>query len=130
MATQSHDTPAAGIVLVVDDDSALRSSLEFILRIEGYSVRAFGKASELLEEQTLPDHGCMVIDQRLPDMSGLDLIQILRKRSIGLPAILVTTNPSKAIQQQAASAGIPIVEKPLLTGALFNRIIAALKTQK
>jgi FixJ family two-component response regulator len=130
MATQSQDTAPDGIVLVVDDDPALRSSLEFSLRIEGYTVRTFGNASELLEEPSLPGHGCMVIDQRLPDMTGLDLIDILRKRAIRLPAILVTTNPSKAIQRQAADAGIPIVEKPLLTGALFHRIITALETQR
>lgn len=123
----THDTD---VILIVDDDPALRSSLAFILQIEGYPTRTFATGAELLDEPTLPSSGCLVIDQRLPDMAGLDLIARLRRRAIRLPAILVTTHPSRALQQRAAEEGIPIVEKPLLTGALFQRINAALMDRK
>ncbi len=118
------------IILIVDDDQALRNSLAFILQIEGYSAKTFASARELLDEPELPTSGCLVIDQRLPDMTGLDLIARLRRRAVHVPAILVTTHPSRALQQRAAEAGVPIVEKPLLTGALFQRINAALMDRK
>lgn len=123
----AHDTD---VILIVDDDQALRSSLAFILRIEGYSARTFANAMELLDEPALPTSGCLVVDQRLPDMAGLDLIARLRRRAVRLPAILVTTHPSLTLRQRAAEAGVPIVEKPLLTGALFQRINAALMDRK
>jgi two-component system, LuxR family, response regulator FixJ len=123
----AHDTD---VILIVDDDPALRSSLAFILQIEGYSARTFATAAELLDDPSLPTSGCLVVDQRLPDMTGLDLITQLRRRAVRLPAILVTTHPSRALQQRAAEEGVPIVEKPLLTGALFQRINAALMDRK
>lgn len=123
----AHDTD---VILIVDDDPALRSSLAFILQIEGYSARTFATAAELLDDPSLPTSGCLVVDQRLRDMTGLDLITQLRRRAVRLPAILVTTHPSRALQQRAAEEGVPIVEKPLLTGALFQRINAALMDRK
>ena len=114
-------------ILLVDDDSALRGSLEFILGIEGYAVRAYARGRELLDDPNLPDKGCLVIDQRLPDIEGLKLIGALRARSVELPAILVTTNPSRALRRRAEEANVTIVEKPFLTGTLFQRIGAALR---
>jgi two-component system, LuxR family, response regulator FixJ len=114
-------------VLLVDDDAALRSSLEFILRIEGYAVRAYSRGRDLLDDTNLPDRGCLVIDQRLPDIEGLKVIDALRARSVRLPAILITTNPTRALQRRAYEANVAIVEKPLITGTLFQRIGAALK---
>jgi two-component system, LuxR family, response regulator FixJ len=117
----------AKTILLVDDDPALCSSLEFILGIEGYAVRTYGRGRDLLNDANLPTEGCMVIDQRLPDIEGLKLIGALRARSVNLPAILITTNPNKALRRRAEEARVAIVEKPLLTGTLFQTIGAALK---
>jgi FixJ family two-component response regulator len=114
------------VVLVVDDDPAVRNSLKFSLQIEGFSVRAYASGSELLSDPDLPDTGCLVIDQRMPGMSGLDLVASLRERHVVLPAILITTNPNAAVQRRAADAGVPVVEKPLLGDALSRRIREAL----
>ena len=114
-------------ILVVDDDAALRSSLEFILRVEGYAVRAYASARELLDDADLPDFGCLVVDQRLPDVDGLQLIDTLRDRNLRVPAILITTHPTLALRRRAEAANVPIVEKPLITGTLFQRIGAAFK---
>jgi FixJ family two-component response regulator len=124
---EQMDTAAPKTILVVDDDAALRNSLEFSLGIEGYSVRAYASGSALLAEADFPKSGCMIIDQRLPDIQGLKLIDILRERTITLPAILVTTHPTRALRRHAAAANVPIVEKPFLTGVLFQRISAAFK---
>jgi two-component system, LuxR family, response regulator FixJ len=115
------------VILIVDDDSALRSSLAFILGIEGYTVRTYGNGRELLDDADLPDQGCLVIDQRLPDIEGLQVIAALRARSVQLPAILITSSPTRALQRRAEQANVAIVEKPLITGTLFQRIGAALK---
>lgn len=113
-------------VLIVDDDPAVRSSLQFCLEIEGFLVRTYACASDLLDDPDLPQSGCLVIDYRLPRMNGLELLSELRRRRIGLPAILVTTHPSEYVRARAAAAGIPVIEKPLLNEALFDRIRAAM----
>lgn len=114
-------------ILVVDDDAALRSSLEFILGVEGYAVRAYASGRELLDDADLPICGCLVVDQRLPDIEGLQLIDVMRNRDASLPAILITTHPTIAMRRRAEAAKVPIVEKPLITGALFQRIGAAFR---
>jgi len=114
-------------ILVVDDDAALRSSLQFILGVEGYAVRVYANGRELLDDVDLPDCGCLVIDQRLPDIDGLQLIDTMRSRDVRLPAILITTHPTRALRLRAEAAKIPIVEKPLITGTLFQQIGAAFK---
>jgi two-component system, LuxR family, response regulator FixJ len=121
------DNTSRQTVLLVDDDAALRSSLEFILGIEGYAVRAYACGRDLLDDVSLPDGSCLVIDQRLPDIEGLKVIDALRARSVKLPAILVTTNPTRALRERAAEANVTIVEKPLITGALFQCIGAVLR---
>jgi FixJ family two-component response regulator len=69
-------------VIVVDDDTAVRNSLKFSLEIEGFAVLAYRCAADLLDSSDLPDCGCFVVDQILPDMKGPDLIATLRKRRI------------------------------------------------
>jgi two-component system, LuxR family, response regulator FixJ len=123
----SHELQTRKTILVVDDDAALRSSLEFILGVEGYAVRVYANGRELLNDTGIPDSGCLIIDQRLPDIDGLQLIEMLRNRGVTLAAILITTNPTQMLRRRADAAKIPIVEKPFITGALFKQITAALK---
>ena len=115
------------MILIVDDDPAVRNSLKFSLEVEGFSVRTYSNGAELLREARIPRHGCLVIDYKLPEMSGLDLLTQLRHRQIALPAILITTHPSAVLQARAAAAGVPLVEKPLLTDALLEGIHTALE---
>jgi two-component system, LuxR family, response regulator FixJ len=126
MEEQREPAPGAPIVLIVDDDPAVRNSLMFSLAVEGFAVRAYASGRELLDDPALPAHGCLVIDQRLPGMSGLELVTSLRARQVLLPAILITTNPSMMLRQRATDAGVPVVEKPLLGDALSRGIRAAL----
>jgi FixJ family two-component response regulator len=125
----SHSEPAfpAPIVLVVDDDAAVRSSLQFCLEIEGFVVRTYSCGPDLLNDLNMPKTGCLVIDYRLPKMNGLDLLAELRRRRIDLPAILVTTSPSVSMRAQTAAAGAVLIEKPLLNEALFDGIRAAMR---
>lgn len=110
------------VVAVVDDDPAVCNSLKFSLELEGFAVRTYGSGSELLHAHGLTAYDCFVIDQRMPTMSGLDVIQKLRERQVAAPAILITSHPNAALSARAAMADIPIVEKPLLGNALVDRI--------
>jgi FixJ family two-component response regulator len=111
-----------GVVGVVDDDPAVRNSLKFSLEIDGFAVGVFANADELLREDDLNRFRCLVIDQQLPGMSGLDLVAKLRERNVSVPVVLITSNPPRALLVRAGHAGVPIVEKPLLGNALIDKI--------
>ena len=110
------------LVVVVDDDAAVRGSLKFALEIEGFCVRTYPKGDDLLGDVRRADCACFIIDQKLPGMNGLDVVAELRKGHIAAPVILITSHPTSVLQQRAAQAGVPIVEKPLLGNALIDRV--------
>ena len=114
------------LVIVIDDDRAVRNSLRFSLEIEGFAVREFAGAREVLDAEDLPDNGCLIIDYKLPFMDGLQLLRQLRERKISLPAILITSQPSSQLVHRAGAAGVGIVEKPLLGNGLVDAIRALL----
>lgn len=113
-------------IVVVEEDASLRRSLSFSLAAQGFAVRAYANADELLSLAELPNRGCLVLDDKLSDMNGLDLVAALRRRAVALPIILVATNPSLTMRRRAAQAGVPMIEKPLLGDSLLNGILAAL----
>jgi FixJ family two-component response regulator len=111
------------LVIVVDDDQAVRNSLTFSLEIEGFAVRSYADGRDLLDDgREVPGGGCLVVDQHMPGMTGLDLISKLRARSVAAPAVLVTSHPTAAVRQRAAQAGVCIVEKPFLGNVLIDVI--------
>jgi FixJ family two-component response regulator len=114
------------VIVVVDDDLAVRTSLAFSLAIEGFEVRAYATGEELLHANDLHSCSCLVVDQRLPGASGLDLIARLRARNITVPAILITSHPNSRLRRRAEQANVPIVEKPLLGNALLDNIQSVL----
>lgn len=116
------------LLVLVDDDHALRSALAFSFEAEGYSVLAYASAEALLSHQ-LPPADCIVVDDRLPGgMTGLELIAELRANEMDAPAILITTLPSEDRIRWAAQLGAPIIEKPLLTTALLGAVAAAVRS--
>lgn len=114
------------LVIVIDDDPAVLNSLKFSFEIEGFSVRTFANADELLDSDDVQRAGCLVIDFNLAGSNGLDLLLQLRKRRIFAPAILITTHPTGGLREQAAIAGVPIVEKPLFGNTLVESVRRAL----
>jgi FixJ family two-component response regulator len=123
VTTQLHAAISAKpVILVVDDDAAVRSSLKFMMEVEGFEVRTYSDAHELLNEDSLPASSCLVVDYHMPAMNGLGLVGVLRDRRISIPAILMTAHPDENMRKQAAASGIPIVEKPLLGTRLLDSI--------
>ena len=122
MDAERGQRPGYYLVVIVEDDSAVRDSLKFTLVVEGFAVRSFSDAQQLLAESQLPQADCLIIDQNMPGMNGLDLISELRARKIQAPAILITSHPNSSVRDQAAAAGVPIIEKPLLNSALLDSV--------
>ena len=116
------------MVIVVDDDDAVREALAFTWEMEGFGVECLGSGEALLMH-ALPARGtCLLIDERLPGISGFEALLRLRDRNVTLPAILMTSNPDRALRSAAQAAAVPILEKPLLGDAMTLAIRAALRT--
>jgi FixJ family two-component response regulator len=109
-------------ILLVDDDPAIRESLRFSLELQGFTVETHANAESMVDRE-VPDKGCcLVLDYYLPGMDGLSLLTLLRQRGTLAPALLITSNPARALKLRAAEAGAEIIEKPLLCDALVAAI--------
>lgn len=110
------------MIAVVDDDPAVCGSLKFALELEGFAVRTYHSGAELFHVGDFEGFDCFVVDQRMPGMTGMELVEALRARRIMTPVILIISHPNAALSARAQKAAIPIVEKPLLGNALMERI--------
>jgi two-component system response regulator FixJ len=119
---QGELTAPVPVIAVVDDDLAVCNSLKFSLELEGFTVRAYRSGAEFLAAENFRECNCFIIDQRMPGMSGMELIAALRERKVSTPAILVISQPNKVLSARAAEAHVPIIEKPLLNNALVDKI--------
>jgi FixJ family two-component response regulator len=108
-------------IVLVDDDPALVAALEFSFETDGFCVAGFASAEALLAGAPAAC-ACLVIDQNLPGMSGVDLIESLWADGRRAPAILITTHPSVQLRARAARLGVEVVEKPLMGDALIWRV--------
>lgn len=122
MTSQAASHAQPPVVAVVDDDAAVCNSLKFSLELEGFKVRTYGSGGELLRVEDIACFACFVIDQKMPGMSGLEVIAKLREYNIGAPAILTISQPSVGLSARAAKANVPIVEKPFLGNTLVDKI--------
>jgi two-component system, LuxR family, response regulator FixJ len=110
------------VIAVVDDDPAVCNSMKFSLELEGFAVRVYRSGAEFLAAGNLRDCKCFIIDQRMPGMSGMEVIAELRGRKVSTPAILIISQPNKVLSARAAEAHVPIIEKHLLSNALVEKI--------
>ena len=118
---------APEIVLVVDDDAAVRAALKFVLEVEGFRVRLYDSPEAVLDDLELPQRACLVVDYRMPRIDGIELIERLRERQVALPAILISARVNKQLQRLAERIGlVDVLEKPLSDAALVDSIRSAL----
>ena len=111
------------LVAVVDDDEAVRESLQFLLETAGFSVAAYQSAAQFLNDATLTDLICLLVDQHMPDQTGLQLVSHLRGQGATLPIALITGSPSPDLVRLARQLGVSLVmEKPLDDELLLNFI--------
>lgn len=117
------------MVLVVDDDAGVRDSLKFTLEVEGFEVRTYSSAQELLNEKDLPAYSCLVTDYHMPAMTGLELVDQLRDRRMSIPTILITSLPNENLRNRAAAGGVSLIEKPVFGGRLLDALREAFDGQ-
>src|ERR1700758_3433197 len=120
MLTQPTPEIAKQVILVVDDDEAMRVSLRNMMESEGFEVCAFSNGHDLLNEASLPATGCLIVDYHMPGMNGLELVNALRGREVSIPAILITGNPTEYVRDRAAAIAVLVLEKPGLGSHLLD----------
>jgi len=124
-------TERRDLVLIVDDDRAVRESLKFALELEGLAVGVFGSGDELLCHPDVDRAGCLVLDYKMPGMDGFELLRLLALRQLCLPVIMITPAVGPSLRQRAKAAGVQhVLEKPLSDGALRESIADLLNHRK
>lgn len=115
------------IVYIIDDDNAVRQFLGELIDSVNLRVEAFGSAQAFLDSYTPGSIGCLLLDIRMPGMSGLELQKELIKRSINLPCIILTGNADVQIAVQAFKAGaVDFIEKPFNNELLLDAVQRAI----
>src|SRR5579859_2056773 len=120
--------PQPMTVFVVDDDEGVRNSLRFLLKSVGLTTRTLASASEFLEVYKPSQPGCLVLDVRMPGMSGLELQQQLNLRGAVIPVIFVTGHGDIPMAVEAMQQGaFDFLQKPFRDQDLIDRIQRALE---
>jgi two-component system, LuxR family, response regulator FixJ len=115
-------------IFIVDDDSAVRDALKLLLRSVGQAVETYGSAPEFLDTYSPDRPGCLVLDIRMPGMSGLELQQKLNERHSILPIIFITGHGDVPMAVEAMQAGaVDFIQKPFRDQDLIDRINQALE---
>ena len=118
-------------VFVVDDDEAMRDSIETLMRSANRPVRAFASAADYLEHATPEHRGCVVADVRMPGMNGLDLHAAMQDAGLALPVIFITGHGNIAMAVRAMREGAyDFVEKPFDDDVLLDRVDRAVQTDR
>jgi two-component system response regulator FixJ len=114
-------------VYIVDDDESVRDSARALLESYDLLVEDFGSARAFLEVFDAGRRGCVLLDVNMPEMGGLELLELLRGRDIGIPVIVVSAQNDADVQARAKRAGaFAFFEKPV-DDALIEAIGQALK---
>src|ERR1700686_4580558 len=128
MAKPSESASGAPTVHVIDDDDGMRRALSLLLSTLGYKTLVFANPGEFLAQFDPDKHGCLVLDIRMPGMSGLELQQHLNRMGSMLPVIFITGHGDVPMAVQAMKEGaFEFVQKPFRDQDLLDRINHALK---
>jgi FixJ family two-component response regulator len=119
------------VVFVIDDDPSMRLALEDLVTTVGLEVRAFAAPQEFLQSKPPDATGCLVLDVRLPGMSGLTLQKELAKEGLALPVIFVTGHGDISMSVRAMKAGaVEFLTKPFHDQDLLDAIHAAIERDR
>lgn len=121
-------TPGQGVLIaIVDDDDAVRDSLALLLRLHGFATREFASGEAFLEWAGTEPADCVLLDLRMPGMSGLDVQAELVRREVGWPIVMLTAHGDVATTRAALKAGaFDFIEKPFDEARLLASIRNAL----
>ena len=120
--------PRIPLISIVDDDDALRTSLENLIRSVGLRTQGFTSAEAFLSSNHVPETRCLVLDMRMAGMSGLELQRQMAAAKSPIPIIFITAHEDDSQRSQALEAGaVAFLHKPFYEEELLNAIDAALK---
>ena len=114
------------LIHLVDDDEAIRHSASFMLRHAGFVVKTYKDGVSFLEKVADADHGCILLDVRMPVIDGLAVQRILMERGVDMPVIVLTGHGDVNVAVAAMKAGaVDFVQKPYEKAVLINAIETA-----
>jgi FixJ family two-component response regulator len=115
------DRGNASTVAVIDDDDEVREVLRVLLEAEGHDVETFDSGHDFLDRAAMDELACLIVDQRMPEMSGVQLISAVAARGITIPSLLITGARDAEITRAAETLGaMTVLEKPLSPQALLR----------
>ena len=123
--------PGEPVVHVIDDDDAARDALRFLLEAAGLTARVYESAAVFLERIDQIEPGCVITDVRMPEISGIELLQRLKDTAVRLPVIVITGHGDISLAVEAMKLGaIDFFEKPYDDEALLAAVRPALNRQE
>jgi FixJ family two-component response regulator len=111
------------LIAIVDDDESMRDTTRDLLESAGFSAATFASAAHLLKSRRLHRVSCLIVDMRMPDMTGLELHQHLAASNHPIPTILMTAYPDERVRAQAMKANVVCyLAKPFEAEDLLNYV--------
>jgi FixJ family two-component response regulator len=115
------DRENASTVAIIDDDEDVRDVLGVLLETAGHSVQTYRSGTQFLADPGYADVACLVIDQNMPKMTGLELLLELERRGQSIPALLITGGHDPSIAREADRLGaMMVMQKPVATHELLQ----------
>ncbi|MEI9968242.1 MAG: response regulator [Terracidiphilus sp.] len=115
-----------GIIAIIDDDEPLREALGSVLKAAGYSIDTFASAEEFLGSPSRDEIACLILDVRLPGMSGIELQRRLCESGSRIPVIFITAHGDASLRDVVMNAGAAgFLNKPVRSDTLLKEIDAA-----
>jgi FixJ family two-component response regulator len=128
MSVEEPLWPSKAIVFIVDDDASVREGLENLVRSAGFEVETFASAQDFLAYQRADLPSCLVLDVRLPDLSGLDLQKRIMEGNREIPIVFITGHGDVPTSVRAMKAGaVEFLMKPFVDQDLLDAIQQAIK---
>ncbi|HET7832429.1 MAG TPA: response regulator [Gallionella sp.] len=110
-------------VFVVEDDEAMRDSIRWLLESENIETRMYASAGDFLKGCDFDLHGCLLLDVRMPEMSGMELLEVLRSKGFQLPVIMITGHGDVPMAVRAIKLGaFNFIQKPFASQELLDQI--------
>jgi FixJ family two-component response regulator len=119
------------LISIVDDDESIREAVESLVKSVGYRAEPFATAEEFLNSDHRQDTACLILDVRMPGMSGLELQHQLAAANWSIPIIFITAHDDERARAQALRAGaVDFLRKPFSEEALLNGVRSAVESYR
>jgi FixJ family two-component response regulator len=118
------------LISIVDDDESIREAIQSLLRSVGFRAKTFASAEQFLQSDQIETTACLILDVRMPGMSGLELQRRLMATQCRIPIVFVTAHGDEEARSRALQEGaVEFLLKPFSEEALLNAIQVALPAQ-